>query len=80
MKHSHWRVYSDEVLAPLFADGRVPTAAEIRDAYPFGDRSMLPYKCWLMEVKWFRAGCPAHYEPWARKKPIETTPIGPMFD
>ena len=53
-----WRDYADEVLRPLFA-GREPTAQEIKDAYPFGERAMWPYKVWLQEVKWFKKGCPA---------------------
>lgn len=51
-----WAYYADQALAPLFADGRSPTAKEIRDAYPFGERAYWPYKVWLRRVKWWRSG------------------------
>ncbi len=55
---STWRRHADKILSRLFADGRTPTDREIRDAYPFGERAMWPYKVWLEEVRWFKAGCP----------------------
>jgi uncharacterized protein (TIGR02996 family) len=52
---SPWRVRAREVIAATLA--RLPrnaTAAErrraVREAYPFGERAMLPYKMWLKEV------------------------------
>ena len=58
MAETHWRVAANKHLAPLFKDGRVPTRAELRDAYPFGQRAYWPYKIWLEQVKWWKAGCP----------------------
>lgn len=55
---SRWRVYARQVLRPLFADGRQPTRRELIEAYPFGERNYTPYKIWLQEVRWFKAGCP----------------------
>jgi hypothetical protein len=55
---SYWRDNADAVLAPLFADGKRPTDQELFESYPFGERNYTPYKIWLEQVKWFKAGCP----------------------
>ncbi|HXH05395.1 MAG TPA: hypothetical protein VNI83_02275 [Vicinamibacterales bacterium] len=59
-----WRDRADKVLRELFLapDGTrrepPPTAAEIRDAYPFGMRKYTPYKVWLEQVKRWQSGGP----------------------
>jgi hypothetical protein len=34
---------------------------KLREAYPFGERAMLPYKVWLDEIR--------RVYPWAKRKP-----------
>jgi hypothetical protein len=58
MSGSMWRDTADARLRPLFAGGRQPTRRELIDAYPFGPRKYHPYKMWLEQVRWFKAGCP----------------------
>ena len=53
-----WRGAADRILARLFIDLPEPTKKEIYDAYPFGERAYWPYKVWLQQVKWWRAGRP----------------------
>lgn len=55
---SRWRIYARKVLTPMFEEGKQPTRRELIDAYPFGTRNYTPYKIWLEEVRWFKAGCP----------------------
>ena len=61
-RYTTWRERADAVLTALYAaaeaDGRTPSLAEIREAYPFGQRAMWPYKVWIEEVRWFRRGRP----------------------
>lgn len=57
-KPSWWGKRSDDVLRPLFAEGKTPTDKELKAAYPFGQRAMWPYKVWLEHVAWWKAGCP----------------------
>lgn len=74
LPRSHsWRAHANQVLADLFADGHVPTKAEIFNAYPFGMREYTPYKIWLEQVKWWQAGCPARPE---RIRPAAPVPEG----
>ena len=51
---SHWRQRAREIIAPIFEKhGRQTTKdfyKEVRDAYPFGERKMHPYKIWLDEI------------------------------
>lgn len=56
MKHkSHWRERSKAVIAEVLQQQQGKTDKEIRaalrDAYPFGQRAMHPYKIWCDEVK-----------------------------
>lgn len=47
-----WATIADRVLADLFVRGQpAPTREQIRDAYPFGERSMWPYKVWGKRIK-----------------------------
>lgn len=55
---SRWRLAANEVLVPLYAGGRTPSAKELQDAYPFTMRKYTPYKIWLEQVRWFMEGCP----------------------
>lgn len=55
---SRWRLRARQVLTPMFEDGGEPTRRELVAAYPFGMRTYTPYKIWLEEVRWFKAGCP----------------------
>lgn len=67
-----WRDSANRYLLPLFLDGRQPTRKEIKDAYPFGQRKYHPYKVWLEQVAWFKAGCPDKpYHPKAVTVPQE---------
>lgn len=51
-----WSQRADRVLATLFRLNQpAPTAEQLRDAYPFGDRSHHPYKVWLARVKAWKA-------------------------
>lgn len=70
MSISHWRVVANERLAPLFADGKRPTEVEIHDAYPFGMRKYTPYKLWLEQVRWWKAGCPQPLPARADRTPL----------
>lgn len=57
--HSRWRQESRRVIETTLADlARTEPAADnrrkravLRDAYPFGERAMHPYKCWCQEVR-----------------------------
>src|SRR3990167_983365 len=56
-RHWTWRERTDYVLARLFDNGNfTPSPKEIFDAYPFGMRHYTPYKIWLEQVKWWKAG------------------------
>lgn len=52
---SHWRVKSRRVIVAALAEGRArglegrALEKHVSDAYPFGERAMLPYKIWLNE-------------------------------
>ena len=66
-----WRDAADVVLRHLFLD-RLPTNQEIFAAYPFGMRHYWPYKVWLAQVRWWKAGCPvkSHAGPIRRTHPL----------
>jgi hypothetical protein len=52
MTGSHWRNRSNEILFDLFDAGRrLPSRRELRDAYPFGERKLWPYRVWLSAVR-----------------------------
>lgn len=58
-KRLTWREYADQILARVFNGGdHEPSPKEIFDAYPFGMRKYHPYKVWLKQVAWWKAGCP----------------------
>src|SRR5262245_11660032 len=53
---SPWRTRARQVIRKVLADLKPGTSyAEIRraisKAYPFGERAMHPYRCWLIEVR-----------------------------
>jgi hypothetical protein len=52
--HATWREKAAPIVAKVIADTRGKPDAEvmqaIRDAYPFGQRAMHPYKIWCDEV------------------------------
>ena len=51
-----WSDHADRVLATLFRLNQpAPTDEQLRDAYPFGERSHFPYKVWLARVKAWKA-------------------------
>lgn len=51
-----WAHEADRVLAKLFVLGRpAPTREQLREAYPFGERAMWPYKVWCARVKAWKA-------------------------
>jgi hypothetical protein len=54
---SHWSTTADAALAPLFVRGApAPTREQIRDAYPFGDRTRWPYRVWGRRIRaWQKA-------------------------
>lgn len=53
--HSHWRLRSRVVIREVMDRMKGQDPKEIRKAvskaYPFGERSMWPYKLWLEEVR-----------------------------
>ncbi len=55
MKKSSWREVSRPIIYKVLQSTQGLTDKEIRkalrEAYPFGQRSMLPYKMWLDEIK-----------------------------
>jgi hypothetical protein len=52
---SRWRLKAAPIIAKVLYECQGKTEAELRKAlhaaYPFGERSMYPYKVWLDEVK-----------------------------
>lgn len=53
---SHWALVADEVLARVFRRVTgMPEDADIRSAYPFGERRYHPYKVWLRRVRAWKA-------------------------
>ena len=50
-----WRDIATPIVAQVLWDNREKTEKEIRkaikEAYPFGERRMWPYKVWLNEVR-----------------------------
>lgn len=49
---SHWRKTAAVVCAEVmqgFTGTEQELRAALREAYPFGERKMWPYKCWLIE-------------------------------
>jgi len=50
-----WREHARPIIAKVLADNEGKTEKEIRralrDAYPYGERSMHPYKIWCDEIK-----------------------------
>jgi hypothetical protein len=58
MAHLTWRQRARpivaEVLAATAGQSERAIRAALRDAYPFGERRMHPYKAWLDEVRWQR--------------------------
>lgn len=60
-----WRDRADHVLGELFRQGTyMPTDAEIRDAYPFVERRMWPYKVWLKAVREWRIATEKRMNMW----------------
>jgi hypothetical protein len=49
-----WSDVSDRYLAQLYREHPNPTRAQIRDAYPFGEREYWPYKAWCKRVRAWR--------------------------
>ena len=53
----NWQERADRVLDTLFVKGQPePTFEQLRDAYPFGERKMHPYKVWLERIKVWKYG------------------------
>lgn len=52
---SHWRNKSRKIIHRVLEDTKGQDAKAIRkalrDAYPFGERAMHPYKIWLSEIQ-----------------------------
>lgn len=50
-----WREHARPIIAKVLADNKGKTDKEIRvalrDAYPYGERAMHPYKIWCDEIK-----------------------------
>lgn len=50
-----WREHARPIIAKVLADNEGKTEKEIRkalrEAYPYGQRSMHPYKIWCDEIK-----------------------------
>lgn len=71
---SHWRLHARTVIYEVAKRNPKATDKELRSllskAYPFGERKMLPYKMWLLEVK--------HYFEirWKEPEKAEWRPLG----
>ena len=70
-----WRWRADEVLRDLYTetDG-APTSLQVYCAYPFGERHYTPYKIWLEQVQWWRAGCPRNTRTRRAQMPSKPDP------
>lgn len=55
MKNSAWRTRAAQVIERTLKQNPGLSVQEtrkaLRQAYPFGERRMWPYKCWLIEVR-----------------------------
>jgi len=53
-----WREHARPIIAKVLADNKGKTDKEIRvalrNAYPYGERAMHPYKIWCDEIKFQR--------------------------
>ncbi len=60
-----WRDIARPIIAKVLADNKDKSEKEIRkalrDAYPFGQRAMHPYKIWCDEIKVQRRLKPSKY-------------------
>jgi len=47
----HCRPIIEKVIAEIGTDDRKKLRKVLKDAYPYGERKMWPYKVWLSEIK-----------------------------